>query len=162
MKYALRIKIANSKRHSDILKVISKISSILCSFVFLAQLAVLLFKGEYVYAIKISLAAGIGFVTVTVIRHFINAPRPYEIRSFYKVKPREKEGKSFPSRHAYSAFVIATLAWLWHPAISVATLLFALLVCISRVLVGIHFIRDVVCGALLGTLSGVLGILLIL
>ena len=161
MKYGLRMKIAASRRHSAILKIISRLSSVICSLVFLLQLLFSVLDKNYISALKIAAAAGVGFVIVTVLRHFINAPRPYELRSFYKVSPRTKEGKSFPSRHAYSAFVIATLAWIWHPAISLSTLALALVVCIARVLVGIHFIRDVVCGALLGILAGVLGILLI-
>ena len=162
VKNGLLIKIANSKRHTEILKIISKISALACSAIFIAQLAVLAFSGDYFTAVKIAASAAVGFVIVTVMRHFINAPRPYELRSFYKVSPRDKVGKSFPSRHAYSAFVIATLSWLWHPLIAVGTGIIALVVCAARVLVGIHFIRDVVCGALLGILAGVLGILLIL
>ncbi len=161
MKYGLRMKIAASRKHTALLKIISRISSLICSLIFLLQLLFLALAEEYMLLVKVGSSAGIGFVIVTVIRHLINAPRPYEIRSFYKVSPREKVGKSFPSRHAFSAFVIAVLAWIWHPAISIAALLLAIVVCIARVLVGIHFIRDVVCGALLGILAGVLGILLI-
>ena len=139
MKNALLIKIANSRRHTAILKIISKVAAIACSAIFIAQLSVLVFSGDYVTAIKIAASAAVGFVIVTVMRHFINAPRPYELRSFYKVSPRDKVGKSFPSRHAYSAFVIAVLSWLWHPLIAVGAVIIALVVCAARVLVGIHF-----------------------
>ena len=37
---------------------------------------------------------------------------------------------------------------------------FAVILAVSRVLLGIHFIRDVVCGALVGVVSGVIGIVI--
>ena len=155
------LKRVNSSRRAVLsLKIISYISSAVCAAVFCIQLLLTVLDGEYLTAIGVALSAAIGLLAVTLMRKIINAPRPYEIYDFYKQPPREKSGQSFPSRHAYSAFVIASLAWILHPVVSV--FLFVLGICLSavRVLLGIHFVRDVLVGAALGIISGVLGILI--
>ena len=110
-------------------------------------------------AITVCVICGMPFAVVTLLRRMIDLPRPYEIYDFYEVAPKNKKGKSFPSRHAFSIFIIATVMLLSYPA--VAALLFALgvLLSVCRVLTGIHFVRDVVTGALLCVISGGLGIL---
>ena len=105
-------------------------------------------------------AAGVPFVLVTLFRHLVNAPRPYEMYDFYQTPPKNKCGKSFPSRHVFSGFVIATLAFAYSLPLALVMLGFAVILAVSRVLLGIHFIRDVVCGALVGVVSGVIGIVI--
>ena len=157
----LLMRIAKSKRHTAALKCVSSVSSILCSLIFIGEIVYFLLERKPFVALTVAVSAGVGFVLVTLLRAWINAPRPYELRDYYTEAPKAREGKSFPSRHAYSAFVIATLAWIWHPAVMCGTAVLAALVCLSRVLVGIHFWRDVVCGALIGIVSGVVGMLLL-
>ena len=97
---------------------------------------------------------------MTVARKLINLPRPYEVYDFYVVKPREKKGESFPSRHCYSAFVISALSWLVSPMVFAGLLILATLIATTRVLLGIHFVRDVACGGLAGIVFGALGVIL--
>ena len=104
-------------------------------------------------------AAALGYCVVTVSRKLINSPRPYEVYDFYTVKPRDKEGESFPSRHCYSAFVITTLSWLVSPVASAALLLLAVLIAVTRVLLGIHFVRDVMVGGAVGVVFGIIGLI---
>ena len=110
-------------------------------------------------ALKLCAIIGLSYIIVSAARRFIDAPRPYEIYDFFEAPPRKGSGCSFPSRHAYSSFVIAVLAWLWHPAISISLLALALCLCVLRVLLGIHFVRDVICGAAIGIIAAVIGIL---
>ena len=101
------------------------------------------------------------FVIVTLVRKRINAPRPYELYDFYEVKPKNKYGCSYPSRHVFSAFVIATLAYgVYSPILGIPLFILGIALALSRVLLGIHFTRDVVAGALIGIISGLIGILL--
>ena len=106
------------------------------------------------------LVPGISFVLVTVLRKAINAPRPYEVFDASPVIPKDTRGNSFPSRHAFSIFVIAMtfcaccpLAWAG-PVMLAAGVLLAVI----RVVSGVHFPRDVVVGALLGMLAGFVGL----
>ena len=49
----------------------------------------------------------VGFVAVSFFRRRFNAPRPYECCAIAALIARDGAGKSFPSRHAFSAFAIA-------------------------------------------------------
>jgi membrane-associated phospholipid phosphatase len=100
---------------------------------------------------------GSSFIAVTVVRRIINAPRPYELIPVFDRYPKSKKGKSFPSRHVFSIFLIsAVIAFdcLW--AGIVLGFLGIILAC-CRVLTGIHFVRDAVAGAISGVLCGCVG-----
>ena len=106
------------------------------------------------------LVPGISFALVTVLRKAINAPRPYEVFDASPVIPKDTRGNSFPSRHAFSIFVIAMtfcaccpLAWVGPVMLAAGVLLGVI-----RVVSGVHFPRDVVVGALLGMLAGFVGL----
>ena len=102
-----------------------------------------------------------GFLTVTLLRAAINAPRPYEVLDLPPISPKDTRGKSFPSRHAACAAVIAVTAWALLPPLGAALGLIAVLIAVSRVLAGVHFLRDVVCGLLLGGFIGLAGMYLV-
>lgn len=46
------------------------------------------------------LVPAMGFLLVTALRAWINAPRPYEAMGIPSITPKDTKGKSFPSRHA--------------------------------------------------------------
>jgi len=69
---------------------------------------------------------------------------------------RKTDPHSFPSGHAARAALIATLALLWSPlAIGLTLALWAFLVSLARIAMGVHYPSDVLAGALLGTTFGV-------
>ncbi len=111
--------------------------------------------------LKILVVTGVPFVAVSILRAVINAPRPYELLEFYEKKPKGKAGHSFPSRHVFSVFVIATVLLTWNPIIAVGLMLLGALLAFLRVALGIHFVRDVVTGALIGLASGGIGLLVL-
>ena len=97
------------------------------------------------------------YLTGTLLRAAINAPRPADEISDLKRKDLKKGGKSFPSRHSFSAAVIAAaFAWVSKGAGATAALLAAAMGA-ERVLEGSHWIRDVIAGLLFGGLYGWLG-----
>lgn len=149
------------RRLTAVLSVTSHAVSLVSALCLLLLLGHEIYFGMYKTAAILLCAAGVGFVAVSLARRLINAPRPYELYSFYEKKPKEKSGSSFPSRHAYSAFSIAALFLCLSIPVSIALFALGLILCVCRVLLGIHFIRDVFAGALLGILSGAVGILLI-
>lgn len=154
----LLIKVYKKPRLSAFLKMSSHIISAFFVLFFALILGVIIYSEIYIDALLVALTALVGYVALTLMRRLIDAPRPYELYGFYENKPKEKRGRSFPSRHAYSAFCIATLGFIISGILALIMLLLALLLCVSRVLLGIHFIRDVIAGALIGILSGALGI----
>jgi len=99
----------------------------------------------------------ITLILVTVVRSIINARRPYEVYDYTPVVRKATKGKSFPSRHTVSAFIIAMAFLYINAKLGAVMLIIAAAIGVVRVLAGVHFIRDVVSGALLGILAGVLG-----
>ena len=57
------------------------------------------------------------------------------------IKP--KKGESFPSRHAVSAMIIALVCFGINIYLGIFALVIALLICISRIMAGVHYISDV-------------------
>ena len=96
-------------------------------------------------------------IIVTVLRALINAPRPYEVYDYSPAVAKSTKGKSFPSRHTVSAFIIAMAFLYIDVKLGVIMLFVAALIGVVRVLAGVHFIRDVISGAAIGILAGVLG-----
>ena len=154
-------KVYSSRKTSLTLKIISHASVAVGVLAFAGILIFSFLNQSLAYCAKLAFSAAIPFVIVTVARKMINAPRPYELYDFYEKKPKDKAGQSFPSRHVFSAFVIATLSALVSLPLAIALAVLGISLAVSRVLLGMHFIRDVVAGALIGAVSGVLGLITI-
>jgi undecaprenyl-diphosphatase len=69
---------------------------------------------------------------------------------------RRTDPHSFPSGHAARAALLATLVAGWGPAwLAPITLVWAPLVILARVAMGLHYLSDVLAGAALGWLVGI-------
>lgn len=97
------------------------------------------------------------FLLVTALRAIINAPRPYEVYDYTPVVRKSTKGRSFPSRHTVSAFIIAMAFLYVQVSLGIIMMCVALGIAAIRVIAGVHFVRDVVSGAALGILIGALG-----
>ncbi len=72
---------------------------------------------------------------------------------------RNTDPHSFPSGHAARAFLIAVVATALAPTwLAVLLWVWAPLVALARVAMGVHYLSDVVAGALLGALVGIFGL----
>ena len=72
---------------------------------------------------------------------------------------RSKDPHSFPSGHAARAVLIAVICWgigpLW---LAIITTIWAPFVILARVSTGVHFLFDVLVGALLGLAAGLIAL----
>ena len=130
-----------------------------CYATVLAGLAV---GGEYRELLLLLAVSGIPFLVISLVRHILNVQRPYEIidfAPFEKMREKRKTGRSFPSRHVFSAFLIGTLVIAYSASLGTVALFVGTLIAIERVLLGIHFPKDVIVGGILGIISGVIGLL---
>lgn len=93
------------------------------------------------------------FLIVTIIRKNVNSRRPFEVCGYEPITPHSG-GKSFPSRHASSSVIIAMAVFYINPVLGIITALIGTAVCISRVITGVHYIHDVVYGALFSFIFG--------
>lgn len=101
------------------------------------------------------------FLSVTILRRIINRPRPYEALKINPLIKKNTVGKSFPSRHSASVFIIATVCFPLNTALGITLTVLGTFICVSRVLAGVHYISDVVFGALFSIVLGVFSIFLI-
>ena len=106
------------------------------------------------------LVPAVSFAAVTLFRSACNAPRPYE-QGIDALLKKKRTGHSFPSRHVFSAVMIAVTAAYLLPALSVPLFVAAALLALIRVLGGSHYPRDVFCGALFALIAGGIGFWLI-
>ena len=112
---------------------------------------------------KALLVPGISFVLLSLFRKFINRPRPYEKFQVPPVIKKDTKGHSFPSRHVFSATMIAITfllmsPWSW---LGVIFLIVSIALAVVRVVSGVHYISDVVAGIIVAVVAAVLGYLVI-
>ncbi len=120
---------------------------------FLAIILQLYYRNRKAAAILIAVPA-VSFLLVSAFRKWFNAKRPYEIYGFVPLIPKDTKGKSFPSRHVFSIFVIgSTMVW-FYPVTGVLVCLGGCILAAVRVVTGVHFPKDVMAGAVIGILSG--------
>ena len=104
-------------------------------------------------------AAGLSFLTGLglnqLILLFVHRIRPYDAGVSHLIISRSGDW-SFPSDHATATFAIAT-SFLLHGfgRRGLAFLAGALLVCVSRIYVGAHYVTDVLGGASMGILAAI-------
>lgn len=107
--------------------------------------------------IRSVLVSGIAFLLVTWYRKVYNKQRPYEAFQILPAIQKETKGKSFPSRHVFSMFMVAMCWLVYNPVVGVVYLLAGIGMAWIRVIGGVHYPVDVVAGAAIGILSGIVG-----
>ena len=113
-------------------------------------------------SVRLALMLAVPFLLVSLVRTLIRAPRPYEVYTFYERKPHRCVRKSFPSRHSFSAFAIAVAMLFFNVTFAFLLLALAVVLCVCRYLLGIHFPRDLIAGALIGICTSLLGLWILL
>ena len=112
-----------------------------------------------------SIAASMGLSTfilafvVLILKFSIRRKRPEgEWGEIY----RSTDPHSFPSGHATRVFFLTSMAWSIAPLwFAILLTIWAPLVALSRIQTGLHYLSDVVAGAILGWVLGKLALLLI-
>jgi undecaprenyl-diphosphatase len=116
----------------------------------------LLFGGPHarwtVLAAALACASGIG--VFLALKRTFRRKRPCAIAASCWATLLPPDQFSFPSGHTITAFSIAVPFAFAFPALAPVLLACALSVAISRVLLGMHFLSDVVAGGVIGSLLG--------
>ena len=111
------------------------------------------------YVARVLIVPSNSFIILSVFRYLVNRPRPYEKFDIPPVIAKDTKGKSFPSRHVFSAMMIAMTfllasPWSW---LGVVFVVVAVLLAIVRVLSGVHYVSDVVAGSVFAVVAAVVG-----
>ena len=117
-------------------------------------LMLLLFGGDFRFlAVGCgALAAGSGIAVFLRLKRIFRRRRPcvFEPHCWATLLPPDQF--SFPSGHTITAFAVAVSLARFYPDLAIGLLFCALSVAASRILLGMHFLSDVVAGAAIGTL----------
>lgn len=93
-------------------------------------------------------------LTGTAIYKFIKGktlrPRPFNVYPAIKCVGKTLDQFSFPSGHTMHAVAFSIVAASWYPALLWLVAPFAVLVALSRPILGLHYPSDVLAGAALG------------
>ena len=143
----------------------------------LLRLASRLGDGVFWYALMLALIAWYRWDALHVVLHMIvsgllgtltykwlkgatERPRPYQVCPTICCLTAPLDRFSFPSGHTLHAVVFSLVVTAYYPALGWLVWPFTALVALSRLVLGLHYVSDVLVGALLG--AAVAGITLML
>ena len=116
-------------------------------------LIILLFGGDQRFLAigAAALSTGLGVVLFRQIKKRTGRRRPcmFEPHCWATLLPPDQF--SFPSGHTITAFAVAVSLSRFYPDLAIGLLFCAVSVAASRILLGMHFLSDVVAGAAIGT-----------
>lgn len=105
---------------------------------------------------KFIVIPGISFILLSIVRRMINESRPYERWQITPLIVRHKKGDSMPSRHVFSAALIAMCALRLNVEIGGCLMVLTVVAAVTRVIGGVHFPRDVFVGMVCGIIAGLM------
>lgn len=88
-------------------------------------------------------------------------PRPYTREPRIRLSTAPLDQFSFPSGHTLHAACFTCVAMHYYPALGGCLMIFALLVAASRLVLGLHYVSDVLAGALIGCTLARLSLLIL-
>jgi undecaprenyl-diphosphatase len=101
-------------------------------------------------------AAVAGIFLFRALKKTSKRKRPCEVEPhcWSSILPPDKY--SFPSGHSITAFAIAISIGMFYPDLTGVLLAVAFLIASSRIILGMHFLSDVLAGSAIGTLLGLI------
>ena len=101
-------------------------------------------------AVLIAISTFLTWALVWYIKVLAMAPRPFEMLGGVRQLVEESFKTSFPSNHAALSISLATAVYFYHKKLGIFLFIIAILICLSRIYVGVHFPVDIIVGALIG------------
>ncbi len=97
------------------------------------------------------LASGSGIGLFLALKRLTGRRRPCAIEPHCWATLLPPDQFSFPSGHTITAFSVSLSLGAFYPALLIGLVFCALSVAVSRILLGMHFLSDVIAGAVLGS-----------
>lgn len=99
-------------------------------------------------------AAILGILVFKALKRLSQRPRPCQIEPHCWSKVLPPDRFSFPSGHTMTAFSIAVVISFFYPSLEGMLFFMAVSIAISRIVLGMHFLSDVLAGVVLGVALG--------
>lgn len=110
-----------------------------------------------VFLIRLIIRPALCFLSVTVLRYILKFPRPYDVYGFVPICGYHPgKNRSFPSRHAASAAIIALEIFHLWSGLGIFLIILALFIGALRILCGNHFVKDVLAAYVIAFLFNIL------
>ncbi len=103
-------------------------------------------------------AALAGVVVFKLLKTLSHRQRPCQLEPHCWAKILPPDQFSFPSGHTMTAFSIALVVSFFYPSLEGPLYFLTISIAVSRVVLGMHFLSDVLAGAVLGSALGVTSI----
>jgi undecaprenyl-diphosphatase len=116
-------------------------------------LMILLFGGEqrFIAVACAAAAAGTGVLLFLRLKKVTGRRRPCAIEPHCWAKLLPPDQFSFPSGHTITAFSVAVTLSYFYPSLTAGLMFCAISIAASRVLLGMHFLSDVLAGMAIGS-----------
>jgi undecaprenyl-diphosphatase len=105
-----------------------------------------------------TIAVTSGILLFTVLKKAVGRPRPCALEPHCWATLLPPDQFSFPSGHSITAFAVAIPLSYYFPSAAPVLLAFATSIALSRIILGMHFLTDVIAGSILGSLLGYLAV----
>lgn len=142
-----------TKLRENLVKCLCKFTPLLVVLIYSFSL-VFLFINKNEKLIMFTFVPASNFIFITIIRKMLNKPRPYDLFNHVPlVSYNRGKGKSFPSRHTSSGFIIAlSYFYIGNIPLGLFMISIAFVIGLSRVVAGVHFPKDIAAAALISIL----------
>lgn len=100
------------------------------------------------------LAAATSILLFRGIKNMSRRQRPCQIEPHCWAKILPPDQFSFPSGHSITAFAIAVSVGAFYPQLQISLYFLATSIAVSRVVLGMHFLSDILAGSAIGALLG--------
>ncbi len=110
-------------------------------------------------AVGASMCAALAGVAVfKALKTLSRRQRPCQLEPHCWAKILPPDQFSFPSGHTMTAFSIALVVSFFYPTLEGPMYFLAISIAVSRIVLGMHFLSDVLAGAVLGSALGIMSI----
>ena len=139
-----------TKLRENIMKFLCKFTPLVVVLIYLFSL-VFLFINRNEKLLMFTFIPASNFIFITILRKILNKPRPYDVFNHVPLINYTKgKGKSFPSRHTSSAFIIAiSYFYINNIPLGLFMIFIAFIIGLSRIIAGVHFPKDIIGAALI-------------
>lgn len=101
-----------------------------------------------------SLASALGILVFLELKKVIGRKRPVALEPHCWATLLPPDQFSFPSGHTITAFAVIVPIMLFYPHLTAFLLFLAISIALSRIVLGMHFLSDVLAGCLIGCCLG--------
>lgn len=138
------------KQVAAFFKVVSRLGDGWFWCALIVSLAIYEGASAYLFLGQTLLVSGVGVILYKYLKTRTLRPRPYQVHQAIVLGERPLDHFSFPSGHTLHAVLFTIMLASYWPFLLIVLLPFAVLVALSRMILGLHYPSDVLVGAVLG------------